>query len=97
MKTQSPDTHPEIERILIEAYRRTTPAEKIRKMRQLNEFGYRLALAEVQRRYLGASERECQLRVASRYLPADLIRKHSAAHRTDRRWNGAGKRGMSVV
>jgi hypothetical protein len=75
MKTQSPDTHPEIERILIEAYRRMTPAEKIRKMRQLNEFGYRLALAEVQRRYPGASERECQLRVASRYLPADLMRK----------------------
>jgi uncharacterized protein YfbU (UPF0304 family) len=75
MKTQSPDTHPEIERILIEAYRRMTPAEKLRKVRQLNEFGYRLALAEVRRRHPDASERECQLRVASRYLPAELMRK----------------------
>jgi hypothetical protein len=75
MKTQSPDTHPEIERILIEAYRRMTPREKIEKMRQLNEFGYRLALAEVQRRYPEASERECHLRVASRYIPPDLMRK----------------------
>lgn len=75
MKTQSPDTHPEIERILIEAYRRMTPAEKIQKMRQLNEFGYRLALAEVQRRHPEALERECQLRVASRYLSPEIMRK----------------------
>ena len=74
-KPQSPDTHPEIERILIEAYRRMTPAEKIRKMRQLNEFGYGLTLAEVKRQHPTASERECQLRVASRYLPSELMRK----------------------
>lgn len=75
MKTQSPDTHLEIERLLIEAYRRMDPREKIQKMRQLNEFGYRLALAQVQRRYPAASERECQLYVASRYLSADQMQK----------------------
>ena len=75
MKTQSPDTHPEIERILIEAYRRMTPHEKIQKMRQLNEFGYRLSLAETKRCHPESSERECQLRVASRYLSPEIMRK----------------------
>lgn len=75
MKTQSPDTHPDVEKILIDAYRRMTPAEKIAKMRQLNECGSRLAFADVRRRYPDAPEREIWLRVASRYLSADLMQK----------------------
>lgn len=75
MKTQSIDTHPDVEKILIEAYRRMTPAEKIAKMRQLNEFASQLAFADVRQRYADAPEREVWLRVASRNIPADLMRK----------------------
>lgn len=75
MKTQSPDTHPDVEKIIIEAYRRMTPAERVAKMRQLNEWGSQLAFAEVRRRYPDAPEREIWLRVASRHISADLMRK----------------------
>ncbi len=75
MKTQSPDTHPDIERSQIEAYRRMTSPEKVRRMWHLNDFAYALVLAEVKRQHSDASEREWQLRAASRYLPADLMRK----------------------
>jgi hypothetical protein len=75
MKTQSPDTHPEIERLQIEGFRRMSPIEKIRRMRDLNDFSFRLSLAEVRRCHPDASERECQLRVASRYLSPDLMRR----------------------
>jgi hypothetical protein len=75
MKTLSPDTHPEIERILIEGYRRMTPREKMQRVLELNRFGYQLALTGVRRRHPNADEREQNLRVASRYLPPDLMRK----------------------
>jgi hypothetical protein len=74
MKTQSPDTSPEAERILIEAYRRMTPAEKLRKMRDLNDFACRLIEGDVRRRHPSDSDRDRQLRVASRYLPAEVMR-----------------------
>lgn len=41
----------------------------------MNEFGYRLALAGVRSRHPQADERECLLRIASLYLPTDLMRK----------------------
>ncbi len=75
MKTQSPDTHPEIERILIEAYRRMPPAEKFRRIEGMNRTMEMLAMADIRRRYPDASEYECRLRVASRRIPAELMRK----------------------
>lgn len=75
MKTQSPDTHPKIEAMLIEAYRKMTPQEKMRRVLDMNEFGYHLALASVRQRHPNADERECLLRIVSLYLPTDLMRK----------------------
>jgi hypothetical protein len=75
MKTQSLDTPPEIERILIEGYRRMTPAEKFRRIEDLNRTLEMLARAEVRRRHPEADEREIRLRVASRRIPAELMRK----------------------
>lgn len=73
MKTQSPDTHPEIERLQIEAYRRMTPAERLHKVWELNRFAREMVMADVQRRYPNADERERKLRAASRWLPAELM------------------------
>jgi len=75
VRTQSPDTHPEVEHILVEAYRRMTPAERFRKIGEMNRAVELLALADVRRRYPNADDRECRLRVASRRIPADLMRK----------------------
>lgn len=75
MKTQSRDTHPEIERRLIEGYRRMSAAEKFQRVRELNQFVEMMQTAETRRQHPGASEEECRLRVASRRIPADLMRK----------------------
>jgi hypothetical protein len=75
MKTQSPDTSPEAERILIKGYRRMTPREKMQRVLEMNRFGYQLALAGVRRRHPNADERELNLRIASLSIPADLMRK----------------------
>ena len=75
MKTQSPDTHPDIEKIQIEGYRRMSAAEKLRLAGELNRFAVNLILADVRRRHPDADEREVRLRAAARWLPADLMRK----------------------
>jgi hypothetical protein len=75
MKTQSPDTHPKIEKMLIEGIRKMSAAEKFRRIGELNRSLELLALADVRRRHPGADEWECRLRVASRRVPADLMKK----------------------
>ena len=74
-KTQSRDTHPEIERLQIEGYRPMSPEEKVRHMAEMMVFLDMLALADVRRRHPEADEWECRLRVASRRVPADLMKK----------------------
>jgi len=71
----SPDTDPEAERILIEEYRRMSVSEKLQRVGELIELERDLALADIRRRYPNASPRECQLRLASRSIDADLMRK----------------------
>ncbi len=75
MKPLFDDTHPRIEQMLIEGYRRMTTAQKLERIWEMNRFVYHIALAEVKSRYPDRTEREWRLRVASRYLPADLMRK----------------------
>ena len=75
MKTQSPDTSPEAERILIEGYRRMTPREKTQRVLEINRFGYQLALAGVRRRHPNADEREQK-----------LLRYRMTGERSDRQW-----------
>lgn len=69
------DTHPEAEKRLIEGYRAMTPAQKWQGVQSLNRTLENLARADVRRRHPDADEREVRLRVASRRLPADLMRR----------------------
>jgi len=69
------DTHPEIEKILIEGYRKMSPAEKFRCVCEMNQLRERLAASDVRRRHPDVDEREVRLRVASRRIPAELMRK----------------------
>jgi hypothetical protein len=74
--TQLPnDTHPEIERRMIEMMRRMTPADKVRAIRNMGMAMRRMAMAEVASRYPDATEREVILRVVSRVIPPDLMMK----------------------
>jgi hypothetical protein len=75
MKTQSEDTPPEIERIIIEGYRKMSAAQKLQIMQDLMRTAQLLALSEIQRRHPNASKRELQLRLASRWIEPELMRK----------------------
>lgn len=69
------DTHPDMEKRLIEGYRAMTPARKWQGVQSLNRTLENLARADVRRRHPEADEREVNLRVASRRLPAELMRR----------------------
>jgi hypothetical protein len=43
MRTQSADTSPEIEELLLEGYRRMTPWEKLRQVFELNRMAQQMA------------------------------------------------------
>jgi hypothetical protein len=67
------DTDPAVEALLIQAYRRMSPAEKLQRVRALNHAVQELALADIRRRHPDADERELSLRLASRWLDPDLM------------------------
>ncbi len=60
------DTPPEVEAVLIEGYRRMSPAKKLDRVRDLNWTLQQLAIAELRRRYPEDDERTLRLRWASR-------------------------------
>lgn len=69
------DTHPEIEKMLIEGYRRMSAQEKMDRVSELNRTIQRLALSDIRERHPEADEREQMLRLASRWLEPELMLK----------------------
>ncbi|MGE0882354.1 MAG: hypothetical protein AB7P14_02310 [Blastocatellales bacterium] len=69
------DTPPEIERMLIEGYRKMSAAQKLQIMQDLNRTAQLLALSEIRRLHPNASARELQLRLASRWIERSLMKK----------------------
>ncbi len=67
------DTDPAIEAILIEGYRRMSPAQKLERVRALTRAVQQLALLDIRRRHPDADEREQALRLASRWLEPELM------------------------
>lgn len=59
------DTHPEIERQMLEGYRRMTGAQKLARVGALTRASRQLALARVREEHPLANLRELQLRVAA--------------------------------
>lgn len=72
-QTQSVDTSPEAEQVLIEAYRRMPPWEKARRLTEIIRACERLALAGIRERYPHASEREVRLRLAALRLDRETM------------------------
>jgi hypothetical protein len=75
MKTLSPDTSPEVERIMIEGYRKMSAARKLQIMQDLINAACLLALGDIKRTHPKADQREIMLRLASRRIEPELIRK----------------------
>ena len=75
MKAQINDTPPEIQRIVIEGYRRMPPQQKMQQVNELTKAVQQLALARIRQQYSEISEREQRLRLASLWLErATMIR-----------------------
>ena len=74
MKTQSRDTPPDIEEILIEGYRRMTPVERLERALDMSRAVQQLALARIRARYgPNLSEREERLRLAALWLDRETM------------------------
>ena len=72
-QTQSADTSPEAERILIDAYRRMPPWEKARRLTELVRAVEDLARVGVIERHPDANEEEMRLRLAALRLDRDTM------------------------
>ena len=70
------DTSPDAERVLIDGYRRMSPAEKLQRVASLNRALVELSTARLRAQY-GAtmSPRELRLRLAALWLDAETMRK----------------------
>jgi hypothetical protein len=75
MKMLSPDTSPEVERIMIEGYRKMPAWKKLEQVRELTQLVRQLAINDIRRRYPLADNRERKLRLASRWLEPELMKK----------------------
>lgn len=74
MKTQSSDTPPEIEEILLEGYRRMSPREKLERVMDLNRSAQEMAAARIRAQYgPDLSDRELRLRLAALWLDRETM------------------------
>ena len=67
-KTPVSDTDPEIMERLVDAYRRITPQQKLRRVSDMTKAVQNMALARIRRQRSGIPEREMRLRLASLWL-----------------------------
>jgi hypothetical protein len=76
MKTQSADTPPDIEEMVLERYRQMTPQEKIAILQGLNWTAMQMALAGIRMRHgSDLPEREQQIRLAALWLDRETMIK----------------------
>jgi hypothetical protein len=75
MSVLSSDTHPKMEALQIELWRRASPTRKMHMLAQLNASAHTIALAGLRSRHPQASEAELRRRLAGLLLGEDLARK----------------------
>ena len=69
----SDDTSYEVEMIIVEGMRNWTPAQRIRRVSQLNDMVRSLVIVDIREKRPNADEREVRLRMASRYISRELM------------------------
>ncbi|MFP4027836.1 MAG: hypothetical protein ACLFWL_08605 [Candidatus Brocadiia bacterium] len=67
------DTSPEARKVLIEGYRRMSPAEKMQQVSELSKAIRQAALMRIRRQYGEMSEREEKLRLASLWIDRETM------------------------
>jgi hypothetical protein len=74
LRTQSIDTQPEIEEMLLERYRRMSPLDRLRQVFELNYTVQGMAALRLQAQYgPDLSERELRLRLAALWLDRETM------------------------
>ncbi len=73
MKSFMSDTPPHLQEMVIEGYRRMTPAEKLHRVSELNRAVQELALARIKKQYGNISQGEQKLRLAALWLDKDTM------------------------
>ncbi len=73
MRTQSSDTHPEVERMLVEAYRKMSPQQKLARVVMMTRSAQQMALARLRSTYPDADERELTLRLGALWLDRETM------------------------
>lgn len=69
------DTAPEVERFMLDGYRKMSPAEKLRRVAALNDTALKLAAEGIRLRHGPLSDRELRLRLAALWLEPNLMRR----------------------
>lgn len=67
------DTDPKVLEIWIDGFRKMAPEQRVKMAMDQSRFAFGMAEANVRQQYPEADDREVKLRVASRYLDADLM------------------------
>lgn len=80
MRTQSPDTSPEAERVLIELLRAAPPWRKLAMIDAANQAVRCLALNGLRQRHPGESPTQIRTRLAKLILGDDLARRAYGSH-----------------
>ena len=69
------DTHPKIDALMLDHYRKMTPAEKFARVQDMNETVLQLAAARISSQYSPKTERELRLRLAALWLDDETMRR----------------------
>jgi hypothetical protein len=69
------DTDPRVEAVLVAGYRAMSVTQKLERVSALTRTVQELALLDIRRRHPGADGREVALRLASRWLDAELMKR----------------------
>lgn len=67
------DTSPAAQAFLIEGFRRMSPQRKLERVREMTRAAQQMALARLRVQYPDATDRELSLRLASLWLPRELM------------------------
>ena len=73
--TPTNDTDPKIEAVLVAGYRAMSASQKLSRVTALTRAVQELALLDIRRRHPHAEPREVALRLASRWIEADLMKR----------------------
>jgi len=67
------DTSPRVRALLVEGYRRMSPAKKLQRVAELNAAVLELAAAGIRRRHGAVAEEELRLRLAALWLDRETM------------------------